>query len=397
MELPPAKAKTARKHLPAVVIWLGVVSLLNDIGTEMIYPLLPLFLSDVLGAPRALIGSIEGAAEATASLLKLVFGRLTDRMPRRKPLTLLGYAISAVLRPLLSIVTSAYAVLGLRLGDRFGKGVRTSARDALLADAAPPEARGRAYGFHQAMDNAGAIIGPVVATAVLAAGVALRRLFLLSAIPGVLTVAAMIFGVREEPHEVEARARRDAPAPIDPASRRRLVSCLGAVALFGLGNSSDAFLLLRAEQCGLALRFVPLLWMAHNVTKALLSTWAGTLSDRVSRRWVIIVGWAVYAIVYLGFGAASRPWHVWTLFVGYGFYYALTDGAMKALVADLAPAHARGRAFGWYHATVGLVALPASVGFGALADHYGSSLPFTVSAALASVAAAWLAISARAR
>jgi MFS family permease len=386
-------ATPRRRRLPAAVIWLGLVSLLNDVGTEMVYPLLPLFLTEVLHARRLFVGSVEGLAEATASLLKLVSGRITDQMSRRKPLTVIGYAISALGRPVLSIASRPLHVLLLRVGDRVGKGVRTSPRDALLADAAPVEERGRAYGFHQAMDNAGAIAGPVIATLLLAAGVGLRRLFLLTLIPGVLTVAALIFGVREQARA--AQAPKAAWAPVDPATRRSIGTYLIAVALFGLGNSSDAFLLLRAEQCGLGLRWVPLLWMAHNATKALLSTWGGALSDQRDRRHIILVGWAVYALTYLGFGLASRPWHAWALFVVYGLYYALTDGATKALVADLAPAAARGRAFGWYHATVGLVALPASLGFGALADRHGALLPFCLSAALAASAALWLGLAVR--
>ncbi len=385
-----SKTETTKPRLPRVVVWLGVVSLLTDVGTEAVYPLLPLFLSDVLHAPRFFIGAVEGVAEATASLLKLISGRITDRARRRKPLTVLGYVISSVVRPLVGLAIHPWQVLAVRAGDRVGKGLRTSPRDALLADAAPKEMRGRVYGFHHAMDNAGAVVGPLAATALLAAGVALRNVFLLSAIPGALAVSALVLGVREAAVE-PPRGERETVAPMDPATRGSLAKFLIAVSLFGLGNSSDAFLLLRAAQCGIAVPLIPLVWMSHNLTKAALSTWVGGLSDRHGRRRVIVGGWALYALVYLGFGLASQAWHAWALFVGYGVYYACAEGAGKAMIADLAPAEARGRAFGWYNATIGLVALPASLSFGALADRFGARVPFTVSALLAGAASLWLA------
>jgi MFS family permease len=214
---------------------------------------------------------------------------------------------------------------------------------------------------------------------------------LLSAIPGAMAMAALVFGVREDRREL-ADKPREAAAPVDDATRRSLARYLVAVVLFGLGNSSDAFLLLRAQQCGVAVRWIPLLWMAHNATKAALSTWAGALSDRIGRRTVILAGWILYAAVYLAFGFATHAWQIWALFVAYGVYYSLTEGAGKALVADLAPAHARGRAFGWYNFAVGIVALPSSLAFGALADRFGARVPFTASAALALAASLWLAL-----
>ncbi|MEO6950545.1 MAG: MFS transporter [Polyangia bacterium] len=378
----------SKRKLPSVVLWLGMVSLLTDIGTEAVYPLLPLFLADVLHAPRLFIGTVEGMAEATASLLKFFSGRVTDRMDRRKPLTVFGYGLSSLVRPLVGFAVLPWHVLATRVADRVGKGLRSSPRDALLADAAPADMRGRAYGFHQAMDNAGAVIGPLVATGLLAAGVALRNVFLLSAVPGALAMGALVFGVREERVTHEAKAR--ALVPLSAETKTALGRYLGAIAIFGLGNSSDAFLLLRATQCGVATRWIPLIWMAHNATKAALSTWGGSLSDRVDRRHVLIGGWAIYALVYLGFGYATSAWQMWALFVVYGAYYALTEGTAKALVADLAPPAARGRVFGWYNATVGIVALPASLMFGALTDRYGAHVPFIVAASLALVAAGWL-------
>jgi MFS family permease len=375
--------------LPRVVVWLGIVSLLTDVGTELIYPLIPLFLSDVLHARREFIGAIEGAAEATAALIKVVSGQLADRAARKKPLTVLGYGLSSLVRPLVGLATAPWHVLLTRVADRIGKGVRSSPRDALLADATPPAQRGRAYGYHQALDNAGAILGPLLATALLAAGIGLRSLFLLAAVPGALAMAALVFGVREPP--AATPPARSVADPAGRASRSALARYLVAIALFGLGNSSDAFLLLRAQQLGVAVKWIPLLWMAHNGTKAALSTWGGALSDRVGRRPVIVAGWALYALTYLLFGWATQAWQMWALFVLYGVYYALTEGTQRALVADLAPGWARGSAFGWYNAVVGLVALPASLGFGALADRFGARVPFTASALLAALASLWLA------
>src|SRR5262245_48092201 len=239
---------TKRNRLPALVVWLGVVSLLTDVATEMIYPLLPLFLANVLHAPRAFVVAVDGAAEATGWLLKLVSGRLSDRTARRKPLTVFGYGISSLVRPLVGFATAPWHVLATRVGDRVGKGLRTSPRDALLADATAVTERGRAFGFHMAMDNAGAIFGPLIATGLLAAGVAMRNVFFLTAVPGVLAMMALIGGVREPERDPVARAatQRSEGAPLGSPMRQYLV----AVTLFGLGNSSDAFLLLRAQQCG---------------------------------------------------------------------------------------------------------------------------------------------------
>jgi MFS family permease len=367
---------------------------LTDVGTEMIYPLLPMFLSDVLHAPRTFIGAVEGAAEATASLLKLVSGRLADRLHRRKPLTVFGYGISSLIRPLIGLAQLPWHVLAARVGDRVGKGLRSSPRDALIAEGTAPDQRGRAYGFHQAMDNAGALVGPLVATALLGFGLTVRSVFLLAAIPGALAMSALLFGVREKERVLEPPSAT--PQIISQADNSRtnntLTKYLAGVSLFALGNSSDAFLLLRAQQCGVILKLIPVLWMAHNATKAALSTWAGALSDRLGRRRVIIGGWFVYALVYVAFGRATHAWHIWALFVLYGVYYALTEGTEKALIADLAPKQARGRAFGWYNGLTGLMALPASLGFGALADRFGAPLAFTVSAGLALAASLWLAL-----
>jgi MFS family permease len=382
------RVPTKKSRLPAIVVWFGVVSLLTDASTELIYPLLPLFLADVLHAPKSFIGAVEGAAEATAALLKLVSGRVSDRMSKRKPLTVLGYGISSTVRPLVGLATAPWHVLATRVADRVGKGLRSSPRDAILADSTAPEERGRAFGFHSAMDNAGAIVGPTLATTLLALGVGMRNIFFVAAIPGALAMTALVFGVREPDAATEKRPTT--MPPIEPGARGNFIRYLVGVGLFALGNSSDAFLLLRAQQCGVGTELVPMLWMAHNGTKAALSTWAGSLSDRIGRRRVIIGGWILYALTYLAFGYATRAWQMWGLFIFYGLYYSLVEGTEKALVADLVGAGARGRAFGWFHAVVGLAALPASIGFGVIADRFGVHAAFTVSAALAALASAWL-------
>ncbi len=379
-------------------MWLGLVSLATDASSDMIYPLLPLFLTTVLGAGPQMLGAIEGAAEATAALLKLISGRLADRARRKKPLTVLGYGISSVVRPLAGFATAPWMILVVRLADRVGKGVRSSPRDALMADVTPPDVRGRAYGFHRAMDNAGAVLGPGIATVLLVWGhLSLRTIFFIAVIPGALAMLSLTAGVKEEP--TNAHPAQDGSTPSAQGKgnanlneRLRITPYLIALACFSLGNASDAFLLLRAEQLGVPGRYIPALWMLHNAVKALLSTAGGGLSDRLGRRRVIVGGWILYAVSYLGFGLARAAWQAWALMAFYGLYYSLVEGSERALVAELAPPGHRGRAFGAYYAVVGTAALPASFGFGLLAQRYGAQLPFTIAAGLAAVAALLLAL-----
>jgi len=373
------------------VFWLGVVSLATDASSDMIYPLLPMFLT-ALGASAGTLGAIEGAAEGVAALLKMVSGRLADRAQRRKPLTVFGYAISSTVRPLAALAMAPWHILAVRLADRVGKGVRSSPRDALVADVTPPAQRGRAYGFHRAMDNSGAVIGPLFATALLTVGnVSVRHIFLIAAIPGVIAMLSLLFGVVEP--DVDTRPVAKPTANVNAnVNANALTRYLVVLAVFSLGNASDAFILLRARQLGVAASFIPSLWMLHNLIKALLSTPAGALSDRLGRRRLIVVGWALYAASYLGFGFAGAAWQAWALMVLYGVYYALSEGTEKALVADLAGAARRGRAFGAYYAVIGLSALPASFGFGVLVDRFGARLPFTVAASLAAAASVLLAL-----
>lgn len=383
--LPP----TVPKKLPRTVLALSLVSLLTDASSEIIYPLLPLFLTTTLGATAGTLGIIEGAAETTASLLKLVSGWWSDRVRRRKPLVVAGYTIASIARPLIAIAQSAGQVLAIRVSDRIGKGIRSSPRDALLADSVSPAQRGRAYGLHRAADHFGAVIGPLIAFAMLRwTSISLRHLFMLAAIPAALAVIALVFGVREEP-------RVHAITPADAARRPRLAGglprrfwgYLGVLLLFTLGNSSDAFILLRASQLGVSAALLPIIWAMLHVVKSATSTPSGALSDRVGRVPLIVAGWLIFAAVYLAFGRATQTWQAWALFAVYGTYFGLTEGVEKALVADLVPADKRGAGFGWYNLAIGLGALPASVIFGAVWDRWGAARAFEMGAALSALAA----------
>lgn len=380
-------SRAGRRRLPRTVLALSLVSLFTDASSEIIYPLLPLFLTATLGASAETLGVIEGAAETTASVLKLVSGWWSDRVARRKPLVVVGYAIASLARPLVAFAQSAGQVLAIRVSDRVGKGIRSSPRDALLADGVSPDQRGRAYGLHRAADNFGAVIGPLIAFSVLHwTSISLRHLFLLAAIPGLFALIALIAGVREEPR----------PAAAVPSAKRPLLSgglparfwgYLAVLLLFTLGNSSDAFILLRASQLGVSAALLPIIWAMLHVVKSATNTPSGALSDRVGRVPLIVAGWLVFAVVYLAFGRATQTWHAWALFAVYGTYFGLTEGVEKALVADLVPADKRGAGFGWYNLAIGLGALPASVIFGAVWDRFGSARAFELGAALAATAA----------
>ena len=378
-------------RLPRTVVALGAVSLLTDLSSEMIYPLLPVFLSTVLGAGPLAIGAIEGAAESVAALLKLASGWWSDRLPRRKPLVIVGYGLASVVRPLIGLAQSVGQVLMIRLADRTGKGIRGAPRDALIADAVDASQRGRAYGFHRAADHAGAVAGPIVAFALLTwGGVSLRTVFLLAAIPAAAAMVALIFGVREEKRQVE---KAGAGPNLDRSGLdRRFWAYLGVLLLFTLGNSTDALLILRANDLGVSAAIIPVLWAVLHVVKSVSSTPGGILSDRLGRRPLIIGGWLIYAAVYLGFAFASATWHAWLLFIVYGLYFGMTEGVEKALVADLVPARVRGAAFGWYNLTIGVAALPASLLFGGLWQRYGAPTAFLTGAALALVAAVGLTL-----
>jgi MFS family permease len=368
--------------LPRTVKALGLVSLLNDASSEMIYPLLPAFLTATLGAGPAFLGLVEGIAEAVAAAGKVVAGRVSDRLPRRKPLVVLGYGLASVVRPLIALATAPWHVLAIRFADRMGKGARGAPRDALLAEVTPAAQRGRAFGFHRAMDHLGATLGPLLASAVLFFQNDLRLVFALASIPALASLVLLVVGVEEE-----ARTSGPAGAAKDGQVGRSLWRYFLVLAVFTLGNSSDAFLLLRAQEAGIGLALLPLLWTFHHVVKAAASTPAGSLSDRMGRRRTIVAGWAVYGLCYAGFAVAAAPLAIWLLFAVYGLFHALTEGPERALVADLTGAETRGRAFGLYHAVTGAMLLPASVLTGALWQRFGAGPALGVGATLAALAA----------
>lgn len=389
--------------LPRTVIMLGLVSLLTDFSSEMIYPLLPLYLATVLGASAASLGLIEGVAESTASFVKVYAGSRSDRSGRRKPLVVAGYGLSNLIRPLIGLATAWPMVLGLRFVDRIGKGLRGAPRDALIADVTPTALRGHSYGLRQAMDHTGAVLGPLVAALLLSgAGLSMRTVFLLSIVPGVLVLLTVTLGVRE-PASVSGRtpaAPGDAlpatpPAPMtllgawggfSPGFRRYL----GITALFTLGNSTDAFLLIQLNRQGLPPAWVATLWAAFHVVKVVATMGLAGLSDRVGRRPLLLAGWGIYALVYLGFATVSDLGLLVAIFLAYGVYFGCAEATQQAWVADLVPAPLRGSAFGYFHGAVGLTALPASVLFGALLDRLGAGVAFGTGAALALLAAGLL-------
>lgn len=365
---------------------LSAVSFLTDVSSEMIYPLLPVFLTTVLGANASFIGAIEGAAETTAALLKLASGWWSDRVQKRKALVLIGYGIASVMRPLVALAQSASQVLVIRVSDRVGKGIRGAPRDALIAESVDPSARGRAFGMQRSADHAGGVVGPLIAFGLLSWHFAsLRTVFMLAAIPGFLSVLVVMFGVRDIPK------RADVPSGHGPdltlPMGRRFWSVLVVLFVFTLGNSTDAFLLLRAAQLGVPVALAPILWVALHVVKSSSSVPGGALSDRIGRRPTLIAGWLLYAAVYLGFARAGTAWQAWALFGVYGIFFGLTEGSERALIADLVPVERRGTAFGWYNLAIGLGALPASLLFGYVWDHAGAPSAFVMGAAFALAAA----------
>jgi MFS family permease len=384
--------------LPAEVRTFGWVSLLTDASSEMIFPLLPAFLTGPLAAGPRFVGLVEGIAEATATAFKIYVGLLSDRLRRRKPLVVGGYALSSAARPLIAAASAPWHVLALRFVDRAGKGTRGAPRDAVIAEVTPAGLRGRAFGFQRAMDHAGAVAGPLMAAALLAAGASLRLVFALAAIPAALSLVVLVVGWRERPRAEERPPALPDDGVAAPAAAavpaRGLGAYLAVLAVFTLGNSSDAVLLLRAQDIGVPLAAVPLLWMFHHVVKSAASTHGGLLSDRIGRRRTILAGWAVYAAAYAGFALARSTWHVWGLFAVYGLFHALTEGPERALVAALSREGARGRGYGLFHAITGGMMLPASLLTGALWEAFGAPAALLTGAGLAAVAAAllWLVV-----
>ncbi|MBI3926079.1 MAG: MFS transporter [Armatimonadetes bacterium] len=367
----------------------------------MMNPLLPVFVAGLvpLSLAPVYVGLMEGIAEFTASLLKLYSGRISDRLRRRKSLVVLGYGLSSVARPAVALAAAGWQVILLKFVDRTGKGLRTSPRDALIGDSVDPSARGLAFSFHRGMDHLGAVLGPLAAMALLLAtlgqpGAApeprpspsemevLRFIFAVALVPGLLATLALILCVREVA-PVEAPSSDGRERPLD----RGFYGFVTAASVFALGNSSDMFLMLWARTgFGFSLLQIAALWVALHLSKVIFSLPGGLLSDRVGRRPLILGGWMLYALVYLGLAVADRSWHLWVLLVIYGAYYGLAEGAEKALVTDLVPGSERGRAFGIYHAAVGLAALPASLLFGIFWAWLGAARAFGIGAVLAAVA-----------
>jgi len=378
---------------PRAVWLLGWVSLATDSATEAIYPLLPYFLTHVLGAGAVSLGVVEGAAEATNSLLKIWSGRAADTRRRRRPLVFLGYSISSLARPLIALTTSWVQVFSVRVLDRVGKGIRGAPRDAMLAGWATPTTRGRIYGFHRAMDHSGAILGPLMAAAFLFFFPdRYRTLFALTIIPGAIAVALILLVPEDADRKSATTGQPSSVESKEPAARagtklpRTFVAFMGVLTLFTLGNSTDAFLLLRLTDSAGSTKLIPLYWSALHVVKATVSVVGGSWSDRIGRRTVIALGWLVYAGVYAGFAITTSLTGLLIGFLVYGLYFGFSEGTEKALVADLAPVERRGFAFGVYNAVQGLGALAASVLFGLIWSAYGAPAAFGVGAGLALVA-----------
>jgi MFS family permease len=379
-----------------------------DISSEMVINILPLFLANVLGVRTNVIGLIEGVAESAASLLKVFSGWLSDRIRARKWLAVSGYALAALAKPFFCIANSWSVVAAVRWTDRVGKGIRTSPRDALVADSISEDQRGLAFGFHRAADTGGAVLGLAVALGAVwltqrGAGEltesTFRTLVLISLVPAFLAVLSLALGAQDVP----VKGTRERPRISFRGLGRRFAIFVLIVGIFDLGNSADAFLVLRAKERGLSIIGVLGMLITFNVIYALVSTPAGSLSDRVDRRRVIIGGWLVYAVIYLGFALADQGWHVWALYALYGVYYGLAYGTTKAMVADIVPAALRGTAYGTYNAVLGILDLPASLIAGVLWqgvgpwEGFGPSAPFLFGGALALTAALLMALAVPAR
>jgi MFS family permease len=379
------------------VFFLGIVSLLTDVSSEMIFTLVPLFLSNVLGATTTIIGIIGGLSESTDAVFRIFSGWFSDRVGKRKSLAVLGYSISTIAKPFMYLATSWGAVLGIRFSDRVGKGVRSSSRDALIADSISADARGKSFGFHRAMDSSGAVIGLAVAAAIIylvqGGGLQLNLetyqwIVLVGIVPAVLAVLALLMFVRDVQRKPspDSSPRGATSNKSSPVFDNRFKVFLAIMVVFTLGNSSDFFVILRAQNLGSSVFQVVMMLVLFNITYTATSLPAGVLSDRFGRRRVIAVGWFIYALVYLGFALVTDRWQVWLLFACYGIYYGIVEGVARAFVADLVPEERRGTAYGLYHGVVGLALLPASLIAGWLWQAISPAAPFYFGAGLAFLA-----------
>ena len=375
-------------NLKPNVLFMGVVSFLTDVSSEMIFPLLPLFLTDVLGARTTIVGLVEGIGDSTATLFRIPSGILSDRIKKRKALTVWGYSISTIAKPFMYFATSWGIALGVRFADRVGKGIRTPPRDALIADSIEDHERGKSFGFHRTMDTGGAIVGIAITAIVVfilqggEEALSLNTyhfLVLVAVVPAALAIVVLLLRVKEK---APSQREEMGSSPGIGKFPREFKLFIAIMVLFTLGNSSDAFLVLRAHNLGFSTLGVVMLLLLFNLTYALSSSPLGMLSDRWGRKKVIVGGWMIYALVYLGLGLASTGYELWALLALYGLYYGATDGVSRALVADTVPPERRGEAYGFYHTAVGITILPASVIAGILWDTVNPSAPFFFSAAL---------------
>jgi MFS family permease len=392
-----AEERPSIRQLPRNVWAVGLTSFFMDISSEMVINILPLFLANVLGVQTSVIGLIEGIAEATASILKLFSGWLSDKLGGRKWLAVAGYGLSAVSKPFFYFAGTWELIAGVRWADRVGKGIRTAPRDALVADSVTKEVRGLAFGFHRAMDTAGAMLGIIIAVIVVwlaqkntldLSKSTFQTIVLISLLPAFLAVLSLAIGTKDVP----VKGQRTAPKFSLQSMGRPFIVFLVIVGIFTLGNSSDAFLVLRAQNLGITVTGILVMLVMFNLIYSLISTPAGSLSDRIGRRRLIIGGWLVYALIYLGFAFAQAAWQVWALYVAYGLYYGMAYGTANALVADLVPEQLRGTAYGTYNAIIGILAFPASLIAGLLWQGLGSwkgfgpSAPFLFGGTLALIA-----------
>lgn len=372
------------KKLPKNVLFLGLVSLFNDISSEMIYPLIPLFLTSVLKAPVGILGIIEGIAEATASLVKVFSGFLSDKLGKRKLLTVLGYSLSSFSKPILALATKPYHVLLVRFSDRFGKGIRTAPRDALIAQSAGKMGLGRIFGFHRALDTFGASIGPLIAFWLLKnTNNNFRLVFLASFIASIIALSFLILKVKENKKKKIQEEKFVFNLKKLPTVFYLFVC---SMTIFTLGNSSTAFLLLKARQVGIGIAFIPIVYFLFNITYALLSYPMGILADKIGKRKTIVFGLLTFALVYLGFAKAQTPWLVIILFIFYGFYSAQTEGVQRAYLAGVVEKKYLGTAYGILNTTTGLALLPASIIGGLLWQYYGSAYTFLYGSIMAILA-----------
>ena len=365
------------------IFFLGLTSLFTDIASEMVYPLVPIFLTSVLGAPVAAVGLVEGIAESAASLIKAFSGWFSDRIRKRKALTVLGYGLGAISKPILALSFIWPQVLIARFVDRVGKGVRTSPRDALIAESTSKGEYGKSFGFHRGMDTVGAAIGPLIAFAALPLLKNDFRLFFgLAVVPAVAGVAVLTAFVREKISAADGEDPKLSLRSFDLSFKLFLL----VVLVFTIGNSSDAFLILRARNAGIAVGLIPIVYFVFNAVYAFSATPVGSLSDRIGRKAVIVLGCLIFSLVYLGFGLAKSQLTIWLLFAAYGFYYAFAEGIFKAYTADIVPRHLRGTAYGLLNLSLGIALLPASLIAGLLWQRIGPSAPFFFGSAMSLLA-----------